>query len=178
MVGWYRETEWFVNWIGDSEKCPPETTDQPTAPLQVPGKKPLNLPRRYYPKTYEQCASVLQGAGYDKMAGDIRLAAEQRRFEETPLLSWLKAGLFLEKWATGFGYRIRFAFGWALLLVAVGSVVFLCTGQAELEAHQKIPNGVYAIEYSLDLLLPLVKLRDAHYTKIGSEPRKPPHFTG
>ena len=37
------------------------------------------------------------------------------RFEETPVLSWLKAGLFLEKWATGFGYRIRFAFGWALL---------------------------------------------------------------
>ena len=95
---------------------------------------------------------------------DDRLAGEKRRLKETPLFSLRRVGLFLERWATGFGYRMRLAFGWALLLLLAGWVVFQCTGQAIGQALSQ--DLVHPAEYSLDLLLPLVKLRDAHYTKI------------
>ncbi len=55
-------------------------------------------------------------------------------------------------------YRAHYAFGWTVLFLVIGQMVFRSTQEA------KSGNMPYGISYSLDMLIPLVKLRELHYT--------------
>ncbi len=70
-------------------------------------------------------------------------------------LAWLWSALKLL--FIGFGYQIWHAFFWLAGFVAIGAFVFRKSPEA-------VSNGYkYGIAYSLDMLLPIIKLRDIHY---------------
>ncbi len=117
----------------------------------------LEKQKSYSPQPYEQLASVLRRAGYEDKANDILYAGRQReRKEEASWPRW--AWLVAQEVVIGYGYRIYFAFGWVILFVGVGACIFRSTREAR---FNRMP---YGIAYSFDMLLPLVKLRENHYS--------------
>ena len=107
-----RKSAWFIDWIERSEG--------------------------HHPKAYEQCAGVLEAAGYDAMANDIRFACEKKRLELVPGFPLRRVRFALEGLLTRLGYKLWLAFLWSIALVVVGSIMFACTGQA---TGQAIQNG-------------------------------------
>ena len=57
----------------------------------------------------------------------------------------------------GYGFRYFYSLIWMVALVVLGTVVFLRTEEG------KTKNISFGIEYSLDMLLPIIKLREIHY---------------
>jgi hypothetical protein len=111
---------------------------------------------RYSPQPYEHLASVLRKAGHSGKAKEILYAGRNRELENTA--GWLDyAWLFLLKVIIGYGYRIYYALIWFLGFSFFGAMVLRATGEALVH---KIPWGVF---YSVDMLLPIVKLRELHY---------------
>jgi len=109
----------------------------------------------YSPQPYEHLASILLKAGYKDKASDILYASRERERSEAgwPYWAWLTA----LKFVIGYGYRIYYAFVWVFLLVAIGALVFRRTEEAR---KNRMP---YGIAYSVDMLLPIIKLRERHY---------------
>jgi hypothetical protein len=109
----------------------------------------------YSPQPYEQLANVLRKAGHSSKAGEILYAGRNRELQNAD--GWLDyAGLFL-LWAfIGSGYRVYYSFWWFLGFFLLGVLVLRLTGQGRV--HQ-MP---YGLSYSLDMLLPIIRLRERH----------------
>jgi hypothetical protein len=110
---------------------------------------------QYSPYPYEQLASLLQKIGYKEKANDILYEGKRREGEAAtyPAKLWMKL-----QWAlTGYGYRLNWAWWWVLGCVALGASVLRLSGEGP---RHGLP---YGIAYSIDMLLPIVKLRDMHY---------------
>jgi len=60
-------------------------------------------------------------------------------------------------WVIGYGHHIERALGWTVGLVIVGAFVLGISGEGR---KNGMPVG---LSYSFDMLLPIIKLRDAHY---------------
>lgn len=118
-------------------------------------KEWLGRQKRYSPQPYEQLASVLRKAGHTEKANAILYAGRERERSEASGLKWL--GLTLLNVFIGYGYRIYYTTFWIIGFVVVGALVFRST--AEAQRH----NMPYGIAYSLDLLLPVIRLRERHY---------------
>ena len=111
----------------------------------------------YSPQPYEQLAAVLRNAGHRDKAGDILYAGRERERETATALRWWGMTFLNYAIGYGYGYRYFYSLGWIVALVGLGVVVLRLT---EEHRRHEIPLG---IAYSLDMLLPIIRLRDRHY---------------
>jgi hypothetical protein len=78
-----------------------------------------------------------------------------RHSESEGLLRY--AWLTTLNWVIGYGHHIERALGWTIGLVILGAIVLRISGEGP---KHGLPVG---LSYSFDMLLPVIKLRDAHY---------------
>ena len=115
----------------------------------------LNKQIGYAPQPYEQLASVFQAQGHAEIATTIRHASRVRERDESGLMRY--ASMTVLDWVIGYGHRMERALYWVIGLVFLGAVVLRVSGQG-------LRNGMpIGISYSFDMLLPVIRLRDAHY---------------
>ena len=111
----------------------------------------------YSPLPYTQLAGVLKQAGDVEKAKRILYAGRARQWQEARGLTkfWLSL-----HWAfTGFGYYPEVSGLWAILLVLLGAWLFGRDRTSEIRFYSRAERLVY----SLDMLLPIVQLRQHHY---------------
>jgi hypothetical protein len=113
----------------------------------------------YSPHPYEQLAHVLRNTGQARKADDVLYAGRERERTE------VAAGLdFIWKTALhafiGHGYKVYRALYWILGFVVLGAVVLRVSGEGP---RNKMPIG---LSYSLDTLIPIVRLREYHYNHV------------
>ena len=119
-------------------------------------KEWLEKQEKYSPQPYEQLAKILRNEGNPDKADELLYAGKNRELSEVEgLLSWLSLALL--KVLIGYGYRIYYAIFWFLGFMTVGVLVLRISGQGS--AH----GMPYGIAYSLDMLLPIIRLRESHY---------------
>ncbi len=115
----------------------------------------LERDKTYSPQPYEQLARIVRAAGYRDMANRILYDSKEKERKEAKGGYWL--WLTTLKLIMGYGYRYSYALGWVVALVALGMIVLGVTGEG---LRNKMPIGFF---YSLDILLPIVRLRDYHH---------------
>lgn len=120
----------------------------------------LKKDKSFSPQPYEQLASVLRVAGHDGKASDILFAGKERERADAKGFKWF--GLTLLTYSIGYGYGFRYFYSliWIGVLVAVGAFVLRATGESK---RLRMP---YGISYSLDMLLPIIRLREWHYDEV------------
>jgi hypothetical protein len=111
--------------------------------------------KSFSPQPYEQLALVFQNQGYADDARAIRYAGRERERSESGGLRY--AWLTTLDWAIGYGHQIERALGWTIGLIFLGAIVLRISGEGP---KHGLPVG---LSYSFDMLLPIIKLRDAHY---------------
>jgi len=115
--------------------------------------------RAYSPQPYEQLAGVLRDGGQAGKADDALYAGRER--ERTEVATGLD---FVWKTALhafiGHGYRVHRALYWILGFVVLGAIVLRVSGEGQ---RNKMPIG---LSYSLDTLIPIVRLREYHYSHV------------
>lgn len=117
----------------------------------------LKRQAKYSPEPYETLAATLSRLGHKEKAKDILYAGKNRELLEATPSTAGKIWLGLHWLLIGYGYRIYYALWWALAFVAAGVAVLRLSGEGK-------NNGMpYGIAYSIDMLLPIIRLRDAHY---------------
>ena len=116
----------------------------------------LNRQSRYSPQPYEYLASALAKLGYKEKANDILYAGKDRELAGAgyPESVWL----WLERAFIGYGYRPHYALFWVLGFVFLGVTFLRVSGEGP---RNHMP---YGFAYSFDMLLPIVRLRDFHYS--------------
>jgi hypothetical protein len=116
------------------------------------------LPRmdHYAPQPYEQLATVVQRQGDGALATTIRYSGRER--ERTAAKGWQWLWLSALKWVIGYGYRPERSALWAFGLVLLGAIVLRVSGEGPRNAMP------YGLAYSFDILLPIIRLRDKHYS--------------
>jgi hypothetical protein len=111
--------------------------------------------KSFSPQPYEQLALVVQNQGYADQARAIRYAGKERERNEAHGLQ--HAWLTTLNLAIGYGHYIERAIIWTVVLVMLGAIVLRISGEGP---KHGLPIG---LSYSFDMLLPVIKLRDAHY---------------
>jgi hypothetical protein len=111
--------------------------------------------KSFSPHAYEQLALAFQNQGHADDARAIRYDGRERERSESTGLRY--AWLTTLNWAIGYGHHIELAMVWTLLLVILGAFVLGISGEGR---KNGMPVG---LSYSFDMLLPIIKLRDAHY---------------
>jgi len=109
----------------------------------------------FSPHAYEQLALAFQNQGHADDARAIRYDGREREVSESGGLRY--AWLTTLNWAIGYGHHIELAMIWTFLLVILGAFVLAVSGEGP---KNGMPVG---LSYSFDMLLPIIKLRDAHY---------------
>ena len=116
----------------------------------------LKKEQPFRPQPYEQLAKVLKESGHPEKAKETLYAAkEEDRKGAEGLIR--KSWLLLMKLTVGYGYKHHLLIFWTLLFIAAGYGVLEATGQcADYRWFEKI-------WFSLDTLIPFVKLNMKHY---------------
>ncbi|MCY4137961.1 MAG: hypothetical protein OXF56_06820 [Rhodobacteraceae bacterium] len=120
----------------------------------------LERDQTYSPQPYRQLARILDASGHQSMASDILFASREREFREAwpdEPKKWL--GLLMLRMTVGYGHGWRYfwALGWVAFFTVLG------TGILRLK-EERLDNGKkLGFWYSLDMLLPIVRLREKHY---------------
>ena len=136
-----RGSDWFIDWLKADET--------------------------YSPQPYRQLAGVLRTAGLEEMANDILFASRERMWRESSPLEPKWWNLFVLKIFIGYGYggRIFWALAWIVGIVAVGTWVLHIS--KERGKHSILQDRrVDCACYSLDMILPLIHLRERHYKDV------------
>ena len=129
----------------------------------------LEKDKSYSPQPYLHLVDVLRAAGYDEEANVIFSAKRDRELQESNIA--LSVFIGLARWVAeniGYPYSLRFLVGviWSTCLVFLGTLILYITG--EQKRHRWIlPSLLDSACYSLDLLLPVVRLRELHYTVVN-----------
>ena len=149
----------------------------PSMPESGRFKEWLKKHEPYSPQPYRQLASVLRTSGQGGVADDILFASRDRELEESNMLEGKWWGLFLLKYFIGYGYGKGklVALIWVVLLVGTGAFVLHWTKERdrhEEEIH-KISDAMF---YSLDMLLPIIRLRELHYKNVDLKTRARYYF--
>lgn len=118
-------------------------------------EKWLNKQEKYSPQPYEHLAGVLRKTGHESMSNNILYAGMERKRKEATWMYWF--GLTLLKIFIGYGYRIFYSLIWVIVFGAIGTL-FIRFGKKSKE--MKFHDCIF---YSLDLLLPIIKLDERHY---------------
>ena len=111
----------------------------------------------YSPQPYEQLSSIFKNAGQLGKANDILFVGRERERASATGSRWV--GLTFLKYVIGYGYggRYFYSLAWIYTLVVIGAFVLRVTGE-----HRR--NDIHlGFAYSLDMLLPIIQLRDRHY---------------
>ena len=149
-----------------------EQKDEPSEQLAPDFIKWLGRSKTFSFQPYQQLATVLRAAGKSGTADAVLFAGKER--ERKNAKGWEKAWLNVLWFVIGYGIgRYTFlALGWAIFVVIVGWSVLICSGESQ--KHEKTVTvgeertvGKIGFWFSLDYLLPAVRLREAHYTKVG-----------
>ena len=131
-----RGSSWFIEWLAKDDS--------------------------YSPQPYRHLAGVFRAAGHEDMADDILVANRDRERRETDWwpLKWL--WLLALKSFIGYGYGLRYFYAliWVAGLALVGTFIL---HRAKEEDKGGIKLGFW---YSLDMLLPIIHLRERHYTDV------------
>ncbi len=129
-----RGSSWFIEWLAKDES--------------------------YSPQPYRHLAGVFRATGHEDIANHILFASRDLELGETnwwpPKWVWL----WILKLVIGYGY------GWGYFRALVWSAVLVVFGTGLLywkkeEDKDGIKLGFW---YSLDMLLPIIQLRERHYT--------------
>ena len=120
---------------------------------------------------YQQLATVLHNAGKSSTADRVLFAAKEREREKAKGRE--KAWLSVLRFVIGYGigrYTFR-ALYWAIFFVLFGWGVLCLTGEDQkheetITVDEERTVGKIGFWFSLDYLLPAVRLREAHYTKV------------
>ncbi|MCE2486993.1 MAG: hypothetical protein J4F42_15875 [Desulfurellaceae bacterium] len=110
---------------------------------------------------YQQLATVLSDAGKSNTANAVLFAVKER--ERRSATGWRRVGLSILQYGIGYGigvYTFRVLW-WAISVVLFGWGV-LCIWE-EPQNHWE-PIGFW---FSLDYLLPIIRLRDTHYETVN-----------
>ena len=133
-----RASKWFLDWLEKSEP--------------------------YSPQPYEQLASVLRAHALHSKADDVLLNNRKRQrgaFEWS--VEWFSS-YFLQR-LYGYGYG-RHSF-WALIATtAFFAILGTIIVSRERRGHPAISGLFDSACYSLDMFLPLIRLRERHYTDV------------
>ena len=116
----------------------------------------------YSPQPHEQLGHVLRAAGREDVANDVLYAGRRRSYGELQS-GPVKMLEYFEMAIVGFGYRNWYAAGWAALFSLFGAGVLFFSGEGR---RHNLPVG---LSYSVDMLIPLVKLRSFHYDEVDLE---------
>jgi len=111
------------------------------------------------PQPYLQLANVLRQMGYEDKASGVLYAGRAKAHKRASGLSWL--WLWIQWVFIGYGYYNFLAVFWILGLWLSGILVLRFSGQS-----QRHGLSYWGCAYSLDILLPIIHLRKAHYDKI------------
>jgi hypothetical protein len=111
--------------------------------------------KSFSPHAYEQLALAFQNQGHADDARAIRYAGRECERSEAGGLRY--AWLTTLNWVIGYGHHIELAMIWTIVLVILGAIVLRISREGP---KHGLPVG---ISYSFDMLLPIIKLRDAHY---------------
>ena len=118
------------------------------------------------PQPYWQLASVLRNDGREGMADRILVAYHDRELQEASVLDGKWWRLVPLKYLIGYGYGGGYfrALLWAALFVAIGTIVLNLKTQRQ--RHKDIGGVLGRIVFSVDMLLPVIRLRERHYTEV------------
>jgi uncharacterized protein YjbI with pentapeptide repeats len=142
-----RNSAWFIEWLARD----PTYSQQP----------------------YEHLAKVLRASGQGEKAGEVLYAGRER--ERLQLQKRLLAGDgspeawvdFVWKSALhaviGYGYKVHRAFYWIAAFVILGTVFIWRSRQLTRHRIATGTAGTTPLEYSIDMLLPIIELRKQHY---------------
>lgn len=134
---------------------------------------PLWLERgtpKFQAQPYQEAIRFLKNSGLDEAAVEVGYQAKER--QRNAACATRNLGdcivLTLSKKLVGYGYRLWCSLIWSFVFVIVGTIVFFNTreiGPPRLSDHRLNIRGraVWAIIYSFDMLLPIVKLKDSNY---------------
>jgi hypothetical protein len=104
---------------------------------------------------YETLATALEKYGYKSKAKAIQYAGKNCELGNATGMEYLS--LKIQQLVIGYGYYNFRALYWAVLFVVLGVLVLRVTKEG-------IEHGMpYGVVFSIDMLLPIVKLRDAHF---------------
>ena len=113
---------------------------------------------QYSRQPYEQLATVLQTQGEIGSATAVRYFARDREHERREATDPVRLWLRLLDLVVGYGYYPQNTFRWAAGFVVLGALVLRIFGEGP-------KNGMpFGFAYSFDMLLPLVRLREKHYS--------------
>lgn len=110
----------------------------------------------YSPQPYVQLAAALRESGRPDAADDILYAGRQRERQRAawPQRIWLTA----LDWSVGYGYHVERALYWVVGFIIAGVIALRLSGEGR---RHGMP---YGFAYSFDLLLPIIRLREMHYS--------------
>lgn len=136
-----RDSEWFVKWLKGDES--------------------------FSPQPYQQLAGVLQTAGHGGMADDVLVAGREReRGQHNPLqLKWWELSALKVVIGYGYGWRYFWVLTWVLGFVLIGTVVLHITRREQFGIRSW--TFWQKFFYSLDLLLPVIRLNRLHYEMVN-----------
>jgi hypothetical protein len=109
----------------------------------------------YSPQPYEQLAKVLRESGHKTKADEILYASKERERKADSGLH--KHWLGFLKITIGYGFKPLYLLIWVFLFTLVGALVLKLFGEGP---ANNIPNY---ITYSLDMLLPIIRLDEFRY---------------
>ena len=113
--------------------------------------------RSYAPQPYHELAKLLRETGQTEKADEILYAGRERERRAAWGLERLGLDILNMTIGYGFGYRYFYALFWVAALVGLGVLMLWAGGE------RKRHGMTLGIAYSLDMLLPIIRLRDAHY---------------
>jgi hypothetical protein len=115
----------------------------------------LTRQTRYSAQPYARLASVLRERGRYSEASEVAYASSERARETSTGLR--RIYLTLDWLLVGHGERVYYCLYWIILIVPVGAFVITHSDAGKRAGLR------YGIAYSIDMLLPVFKLRQSHY---------------
>ena len=115
---------------------------------------------------YLQLAAVLREAGRAKTADAVLFAGKKRERQEAS--GWKRLRLSLLEYGIGYGsglYAIRRVLCGGVILSMIGWFILYVTG--EYQKHVGPLEECIGFWFSLDYLLPIIRLQDAYYEKVN-----------
>ena len=121
---------------------------------------------------YQQIAEVFTKSGFSSQANDVLFAG--RELERSRAKGWHYWELTVASYLIGYGYGYRYFYslGWAALLVFIGWFLLRMTDENKLRNDGKHLGLLYCI----DMLLPVIQFKRAHYELEPSTPAGRTYF--
>ena len=121
--------------------------------------KLLSRQTKYSPEPYEQLARVATEVGLADIAKRVLYRKEEQKradlWQNSQYADWFWSIIKLV--FIGHGYRVWYSLFWIGGLVLIGALIFIRTPEAKAAGHK------YGLAFSLDRLVPLIRLREIHY---------------